>query len=289
MISRRRSERISVRSLVKLSRSVTSSNKEKQRNKKQGPKRIKLNDTLNADKILQSSVNNSSRTPTCGLNRLKDSFFDVPCEDLAKRLLGKILVRQINDGTVLKGRIVETECYPGGEDKASCSYNGRITEKIKAVYMKPGTAFVYVTYGMYHCINISSQGAGAAVLLRALEPLQGLEFMQLERQKGRRTTATAAVAHKELQAHDLCNGPAKLCMSFGITKSLCNEQDLTVWDGMWIEEDESEEEMLDIVTSHRIGIDSVGTEWSSKPFRFYLLGNSSVSRRDAVGEMAFRE
>jgi len=157
MISRRRSERISARSLVKISRSVTGSNKEKQRNKKQGPKRIKLNDNLNADKILLSSIN-SSRTPTCGLNRLKDSFYDVPCEDLAKRLLGKILIRRINDGTVLKGRVVETECYPGGEDKASCSYNGRITETIKAVYMKPGTAFVYVTYGMYHCINISSQG-----------------------------------------------------------------------------------------------------------------------------------
>jgi DNA-3-methyladenine glycosylase len=78
-------------------------------------------------------------------------------------------------------------------------------------------------------------------------------------------------------------------MSFSITKALCNEQDLTVWDGMWIEEDESEEGALHTVTSHRIGIDSVGTEWSSKPFRFYLLGNSSVSRRDEVSEKAFRE
>jgi hypothetical protein len=143
--------------LVKMSRNVTSSNKEKQTRKKQVTKRMKLNNNLNADHILQSSCN-GSRTPTYGLNRLNDSFFDVPCEDLAKRLLGKILVRRIDDGTVLKGRVVETECYPGGEDKASCSYNGRITETIKAVYMKPGTAFVYVTYGMYHCINISSQG-----------------------------------------------------------------------------------------------------------------------------------
>ena len=87
----------------------------------------------------------------------------------------------------------------------------------------------------------------------------------------------------------MCNGPAKLCMSFSITKSLCNEQDLTVWDGMWIEENESEEEVLDIVISHRIETDTVGNEWSSKPFRFYLLGNSSVSRRNEVGEKAFRE
>ncbi|GFG40028.1 hypothetical protein Cfor_02831 [Coptotermes formosanus] len=288
MISCRRSERNSVRNLVKMSRNVTSSNKEKQTRKKQVTKRMKLNNNLNADHILQSSCN-GSRTPTYGLNRLNDSFFDVPCEDLAKRLLGKILVRRIDDGTVLKGRVVETECYPGGEDKASCSYNGRITETIKAVYMKPGTAFVYVTYGMYHCINISSQGAGAAVLLRALEPLEGFEFMQLERQKRRKTTSAAATKRKELQVHDLCSGPAKLCMSFSITKSSCNERDLAVWDGMWIEEDDSKEEALHIVTSHRIGIDSVGTEWALKPFRFYLLGNSSVSRRDEAREKAFRE
>lgn len=136
---------------------VTGSDKRKQAHKKSVQKRVKLSTILNADKILHLSCNNS-RTPTCGLNRLKDSFYDVPCEDLAKRLLGKILVRRMNDGTVLKGRVVETECYLGGEDKASHSYNGRITERSKPMYMKPGTTYVYMTYGMYHCFNISSQG-----------------------------------------------------------------------------------------------------------------------------------
>jgi hypothetical protein len=154
MIHHRKSERIAVKSSVHLNEN---DKKQKQTRRERVPKKIKLNDDLNANEILQSSYN-GSRTPTCGLDRLKDSFYNVPCEDLAKGLLGKILVRRLNDGTVLKGRIVETECYPGGEDKASCSYNGRITESIKAVYMKPGTAFVYVTYGMYHCFNISSQG-----------------------------------------------------------------------------------------------------------------------------------
>ena len=142
---------------LQTSENLTGSDKRKQAYKKSVQKRVKLSTILNADKILQLS-SNGSRTPTCGLNRLKDSFYDVPCEDLAKRLLGKILVRQINDGTVLKGRIVETECYPGGEDKASHSYNGRITERSKPMYMKPGTTYVYITYGMYHCFNISSQG-----------------------------------------------------------------------------------------------------------------------------------
>jgi DNA-3-methyladenine glycosylase len=156
MMGRRKSERIAMKSSVSVNENVTQ-NKEKKTNKKQVPKRMKLNHNLNADEILQTS-RNGDRTPTCGLSRFKDSFYDVPCEALAKGLLGKILVRQLSDGTILKGRIVETECYPGGDDRASCSHNGRITENIKAVYMKPGTAFVYSTYGMYHCFNISSQG-----------------------------------------------------------------------------------------------------------------------------------
>jgi hypothetical protein len=121
-------------------------------------KRAKLSNLLHADDILQSSYKDI-RTPVCGLDRLKESFYDVPCEDLAKRLLGKVLVRRLNDGTLIKGRIVETECYLGGEDKASHSYNGRITERSKPMYMKPGTTYVYITYGMYHCFNISSQGS----------------------------------------------------------------------------------------------------------------------------------
>jgi DNA-3-methyladenine glycosylase len=72
-------------------------------------------------------------------------------------------------------------------------------------------------------------------------------------------------------------------MSFSITKASCNELDLTTWDGMWIEEDELFVP-CDVVTSHRIGIESVGSEWASKPLRFYLLGNSSVSRRDKARE-----
>jgi hypothetical protein len=167
MMQRRKSERNAVKSTVLMNENVTL-NKRKQTNKKQVAKRKKLNDDLNADDILQSS-RNASRTPTYGLNRFKDGFFDVPCEDLAKGLLGKILVRRLNDGTVLKGRIVEAECYPGSEDRASCSRNGRITENIKAVYMKPGTAFVYSTYGMYHCFNISSQGQCSSFHLRKIE------------------------------------------------------------------------------------------------------------------------
>lgn len=90
--------------------------------------------------------------------RLLDNFFDVPCQLLAQGLLGQILVRKLSDNSTLRCRIVETECYLGGEDKASHSYNGRVTDRNAPMYMKPGTSYVYFTYGMYHCFNISSQG-----------------------------------------------------------------------------------------------------------------------------------
>lgn len=90
-------------------------------------------------------------------NRLPLSFFNSPCEELAQNLLGKVLVRYLENGTILKGRIVETEGYLGVIDKASHTYQNKITPRNIPMYMLPGTIYVYMTYGMYHCFNISSQ------------------------------------------------------------------------------------------------------------------------------------
>ena len=90
--------------------------------------------------------------------RLSSDWFDRPCVTLAQCLLGMKLVRINEMGERMSGVIVETEAYPGGEDKGSCTYNGRQTERMKALYMAPGTVYAYMTYGMYTCINISSQG-----------------------------------------------------------------------------------------------------------------------------------
>ena len=90
--------------------------------------------------------------------RLPFQFFNRPCSDLAKALLGKKFVRKMPDGNTMTATIVETEAYLGGEDKAAHSYNGKRTERNEAMYMKPGTIYVYNIYGMYTCINISSQG-----------------------------------------------------------------------------------------------------------------------------------
>ena len=105
--------------------------------------------------------------------RLDRSFYDQPAEDLAKKLLGKLLYRVLDNGEVSFGRIVETEAYLGEVDKACHSYGGRRIGRCEPLYMAPGTAYVYVIYGMYHCLNVSSQEPGACVLIRALEPLQG--------------------------------------------------------------------------------------------------------------------
>ena len=90
--------------------------------------------------------------------RMSRTFFEQPCSKLAKALLGKTLVRKYNDGNILAGRIVEVECYFAQDDKCSHSYNYRQTKRNTAMFMKAGTLYVYMTYGMYYCTNISAKG-----------------------------------------------------------------------------------------------------------------------------------
>ncbi len=103
----------------------------------------------------------SSSEKTLGTNskQLTREFYCKPSVELSKELLGKVLVRRLPHGEIIKGTIVETEAYPGTNvDEASASYNGKVTDKNQAMFMDPGTAYVYLTYGMYHCFNISSEG-----------------------------------------------------------------------------------------------------------------------------------
>ncbi|XP_060849737.1 putative 3-methyladenine DNA glycosylase [Rhopalosiphum padi] len=203
--------------------------------------------------------------------RLDAQFYETPCEEMAMSLLGKILVRRLDDNTLLRGRIVETESYLGNEDAASQSFKGKITPRNEPMFMKPGTAYVYFTYGMYHCFNISSKGDGAAVLIRALEPLDNLNTMASLRKQFRKCSKT------QMQNKDLCNGPAKLCISFAIDIKSCNKQDLTSWDGMWVEEDENSKLIDTIVCSPRIGI-KCEKIWQDKYLRYYIRDNPCVSK-----------
>ncbi|XP_053132311.1 DNA-3-methyladenine glycosylase [Hemicordylus capensis] len=210
---------------------------------------------------------------------LGPEYFDQPCVSLAKAFLGQILVRKLPDGRELRGRIVETEAYLGGEDTASHSSGGRQTARNAAMFMTPGTLYVYQIYGVYFCMNVSSQGEGAAVLLRSLEPLQGLDTMQELRLAHRKGPARA------LKDWQLCNGPSKLCQALAIDKRF-DQQDLACNAALWLEPSpdppaEEEEEEDRVVCTTRVGISG---EWAQQPLRFYLWGNKCVSVADKKAE-----
>lgn len=201
-------------------------------------------------------------------NRLQYKFYDIPCEELAQQLLGKVLVRYLENGTILKGRIVETEAYLGAIDKACQTYQNKVTPRNLPMYMPPGTIYVYMTYGMYYCFNISSQGDGCAVLVRAVDPLEGTTYMADQRNMKRKI-------ERNLKPHELCNGPSKFCMAYQINKEH-SRYSLCTWKGLWIEDDGAAGDFK-IVKSARIGIDSCGLEWASKLLRYYVYGNKSNS------------
>ena len=206
--------------------------------------------------------------------RLQLSDFSLPCEELARCLVGAVLCRQ-SAGELLRGKVVEVESYPGNSDGASHSYKGE-TERNRAMFMGPGTAYVYSIYGMYHCFNVSSCGEGAAVLVRSLEPLQGLKVMRTNREAKRKAGA------KTLKEKDLCNGPSKLCQAFNIDKSV-NCTDLSSSDDIWFERDgDGGGDVL--VQTTRIGIEGSGPEWAALKLRWYILGNPHVSVRDRQAE-----
>ncbi len=164
------------------------------------------------------------------------------------------------------GMIVETEAYLGGEDKAAHSYGGKRTSRNEAMYMPPGTAYVYSIYGMHCCFNISSRGEGEAVLVRAVQPMGGLEHMRESRK--------AAKSDK-----NLCNGPAKLCQAMDINKG-CNQLDLTSSDRMWVEPSpDCEGSGHEVVETTRVGIDYAGKEWAGKLLRFYVKGSTFISKK----------
>ncbi|CAH1987048.1 unnamed protein product [Acanthoscelides obtectus] len=213
--------------------------------------------------------------------RLLKEDLDRDCKELAVYLLGKVLVRKLEDDTVLQGRIVETESYLGTEDKASHSYNNRRSAANEPMYMEVGTCYVYMTYGMFFCMNISSREPGAAVLIRALEPLSGIDTMEKLRVKKLKGTKSS------LKIKDLCNGPAKLCNAMNITKEALNKVNIADLQNeqIWLEDDPNyNKEDKKIVQTSRIGIASAGAEWAAKPLRYYILNNECVSKRDKTAE-----
>ena len=199
---------------------------------------------------------------------LKKEFYSKGALELAKELLGKTLIREV-DGKVLKSKIVETEAYIGEIDKASHAYNGRRTERTEPLFHEGGIAYVYFIYGLYHCFNVISgeKDKGEGVLIRAVEPLNEFDYISQKRFAKNFDELTAA------KKKTLTNGPSKLCMAYSIDKSY-NYKKLYEKGELYIED--SEEENLEIVETTRIGID-YAEEAIDFLWRFYIKDNIYVS------------
>lgn len=181
---------------------------------------------------------------------------------MARALIGTVLVRAY-DGELLAGRIVETEAYVPS-DPASHSYRG-MTRRTQVMFGPAFHAYVYFIYGTNWCLNITSEkeGIGAAVLVRACEPLEGLATMRALR------------GRPELKDHDLARGPGNLCRAFAIGPEF-DGADLASDPALWIAR--ADGMRLAVGVSPRIGI----TKAVAEPMRFYARGNSSVSGRRAL-------
>lgn len=182
---------------------------------------------------------------------LTREFYNRPTLTVARELIGARLVR-ISDGVRLVGLITETEGYVGEEDLACHAKAGR-TPRTGVMYGDPGHAYVYFTYGNHWMLNVVTEGEGfpAAVLIRAIQPVEGAEIMSVRR--GGRDTF----------------GPGKLCQALGITKSE-NGVDLTgPGSGLWIEAGVSVPDSL-VTKGPRVGLNTVPEPWKSKPWRFMV-------------------
>lgn len=173
---------------------------------------------------------------------LSRAYFNRSTLKVARSLIGKYLVRRTEQAT-MAGLIVEVEAYVGPEDRACHASRGR-TQRTDVLFGPPGIAYVYLIYGMYHCLNVVTerQGFPAAVLIRAVEH------------------------------HDpspvLIDGPGRVCRAFQVDRHL-NRWDLTVGEGLWLEDRGQRITDADVITAPRIGVDYAG-EWAAKPWRFRL-------------------
>ncbi|MCL5104659.1 MAG: DNA-3-methyladenine glycosylase [Armatimonadetes bacterium] len=192
------------------------------------------------------------------VEKLGRDFYLQDTIEAARAVLGKVLARVTDEG-IMSGRIVETEAYL--HDDPACHASRGMTKRNQVMFGEPGHAYVYFTYGFHYCLNFVTRPAGVpeAVLIRALEPLEGIELMRRNRVSGMnsRNTGTRTV----LQLKDLCSGPGKLCQALGIDTSL-NGEDL-LGDRLYVFDDGTD--VGEIIARPRIGIKQATEEL----WRFY--------------------
>lgn len=201
------------------------------------------------------------------------AFYAASALETAPRLLGQVLVRETEDGEI-RCRIVETESYGGIEDKGSHAYGGRRTARTEIMYAAGGVAYIYLIYGMYHCLNVVTGPPDdpQAVLIRAVEPLTPGDEAKMRALRGG-TRARRPV--------DLSGGPGKLCRALDIDKSLNGEPLHRIGSGLRLESPgdgtvPGSSEAPAIVAAPRINI-AYAAEYADMPWRFYYRDNPYVS------------
>ena len=196
---------------------------------------------------------------------LNRGFYIRDADTIAKDLLGKLLVHRTDKG-IVSGMIVEVEAYMGAEDAASHAYRNLRTSRTEVMYSQGGYAYVYLIYGMYNCLNIVANAVDRpeAVLIRALQPVEGIELMKANRKAGEKSKLSS-----------LCSGPGKLCMAMGIDRSQ-NGADLTR-DTLCIE-NYMRVEKEEIASSPRINIDYAGKA-RDYLLRHFLKDNLYLSKK----------
>ncbi|MBA3778205.1 MAG: DNA-3-methyladenine glycosylase [Chloroflexi bacterium] len=200
---------------------------------------------------------------------LPRSFFARPTEVVARELLGALLVRHAPAGLTV-GRIVETEAYGSQEDRASHARAG-LTRRTAPMFGRPGQAYVYLVYGLHNCLNVVAHDESAdagAVLLRAVEPLEGVELMM-----SRRGAVRGAVSN--LRRAQLAAGPALVCQAMAIDRGLAGA-DLTTGRTLWLAAGPAVE--TDIVAGPRVGVDYAGPGWADRAWRFGIADHPALSR-----------
>ena len=203
---------------------------------------------------------NRCSTPPMRLSR--DFFTRTDTLRVARELLGKLLVVPNDDGSRVSGMIVETEAYLGEIDKAAHSYGGRRTARNEITYAEGGHVYVFFVYGMYYQLNLvtGSVDHPHVVLIRAVEPVEGIDVMRKRR--------------GPMKDRNLTSGPGKLCVAFGITREL-NGEDLIEGKRIWVEEYRKVSRTVE--RGPRVGI-NYAEEFVDVPWRFWLKGNEFVSK-----------
>jgi DNA-3-methyladenine glycosylase len=193
-------------------------------------------------------------------SKLSRSFYSRPALEVASDLLGKVLIRRIGR-KMLSGKIVETEAYVGPHDLACHASKGH-TPRTSVMFGPPGYAYVYMIYGFYFCLNVVTEPVGhpAAVLIRAVEPMENVDVMRRLRDNPQKET-------------NIASGPGKLCMAMSIDKAL-NGANL-LGSVIWLEDRNLAPGRIGI--SPRVGVDYAG-EYKHKPWRFFVENNPHVSR-----------